>query len=213
MKYSETASMILQENEDLRKPARLLAVHVFPGQPDKVGAFWDSMLKHGLVNGIKLTLVSYYSGNRVNLVFVGDEASVIKTLQNIKTEHKRVPETIAVKMLTARLMKIIEGISDWNRRERKGEKEALAQMALVPRPAWATPYTPDILPELELSDLPDCSRYRRQPSTKSKAEPWQYKGDGKAIIDLQKLWRRLEVTKEMAEAAWEMIEINKVMTG
>lgn len=211
LKHSKLASQILQEKEELRKAAKSLALHACAGHFSKVEAFWDSLLKRGgiVAPGVELTWASYQSGNESHLVFVGDEKSVIEALQGIKIERQPVPETVAVKMLSLRLMKIVEGISKWNENERKREEEALAQMAQVPKPPWATPY--EILPELELSDLPDCMRYIRKNQTSLPANAWQYSGNGKAIFELRKVWRRPEVTQKVIEAAWKMVEVHKVM--
>jgi len=215
LKRSQAIAKFLAEKDAIRREAKRMALHACGGHFSKVEAFYISLQQRGgiLMPGVELVWASYTAGNNdTNLVFVGDEAAVLEQLQAIRVRDKTpVPESVATKMLAARIVKIVKGIEAHNHTELQREYNAKLQLAQVPPPAWAAPYTPNLLPELQLSDLPDCARYYRSNVQGPPTHQWQYLGDGKAIFDLRKVWHRPEITPRVIEAAWKLTAVHQVM--
>jgi hypothetical protein len=215
LKRSQAISELLTEKDAIRRDAKRIALHVCGGHFRKIEAFYDSLQRRGgvLLPDVVLTWASITTGsNETHVVFVGSEESVLEELQAIKVHEKLpVPESVAVKMLAQRMVKIVKAIDAFNKSELDREREAKARLASPNPPAWATPYAPNILPELQLSDLPDCIRYARPGTPNPPAHQWQYNGDGKAIFELRKIWMRSEVTPQVIEAAWKVAAVHQVM--
>lgn len=204
LSYSRAVSKLLTEREGIRKEAKALALHCCNGHFSKIDAFWASLEKRGgiVIPGAALIRATINVGAGTHLVFVGTEAEVLERLEAIRVPVKMpVPESVAVKMITLRIVKILKGIGAHNKYEREREQTARVQLASPNPPAWVQPYTAQLLPDLQLSDLPDCIRYSRMGNS----------GGGKAILELRRLWTRLEVTPAAIEAAWKVATIHQVM--
>lgn len=192
LKFSKLASRILQEREELRREARRLALHVCQGHISKIEAFCKSLWKRGGVfaPGVELTWCAYET---TNLVFLGDEESLVETLTSIKTQNKPSPESVVVKMLVSRMIKVIEGIEIHN-----------AMPVLINN-------SKGLLPPMQLSDFPDFKRYWRNPHEPLTSSRWQVWGNGKACLELRKVWRRPDVTPRAIELAWQQVAVRQIM--
>jgi hypothetical protein len=112
--YSKLISETLVNHPGLYKQYKELAIFNVGGHFKKCQMFYDSLNKNGLIEA-DMCWGSCFRGLEQNLVFIGDEATILHELGSIQERRLNpTPAKVMAKMFALRLQRIYDGINDIN---------------------------------------------------------------------------------------------------
>jgi len=198
LKHSAAVSKFLEDKPNCFKLAKEMAVFSDSGRHFfRCENFFKALEAKGLVN-IEMCWGSCTRGIEQNLVFLGDEATVLAQLGELKPkEVKRVPTpaSVMIKMVAGRLGKLHDALRNENEQIIKSNAYAQANPQVYVRPSQ--PSNPD----LEFSDIAD--------GFKRFTAGWWVK---KIIEEFNEVLARPEITPDVLKKAWDILSVRSVMT-
>jgi len=199
LKHSAAVSKFLEDKPNCFKLAKEMAVFSDSGRHFfRCENFFKALEAKGLVN-IEMCWGSCTRGIEQNLVFLGDEATVLAQLGELKPKEVRrvpTPASVMVKMVALRLGKLHDMLKSEN--DQIARSNAYAQA----NPGQNFPVQPKpMLPQIKFSDMADG--FKRLP------RGWSIKT---CVDEFNEVLNRKEITPEILQKAWDTFSVRIVMT-